>query len=127
MSEYESNALKEDKARGKIKTLSPSGRAAAGRTKQSRRDISPISSGSVDNPRSLPFEEISPGVYDKKWEEQNKRGNRGSGTNKLWGGLRIPAIAKARPAFTEVERPPMMKAGGPVKSYRGYGKARIPS
>ena len=48
-------------------------------------------------------------------------------TKELWGGLRIPAIAKARPAFTEVERPPMMKAGGPVKSYRGYGKARIPS
>ena len=108
MSEYESNALKEDKARGEIKTLSASERAAAGRTKQSRRDIRPISSGTVYNPRSLPFEEISPGVYDKKWEEQNKR-------------------AKARPAFTEVERPPMMKAGGPVKSYRGYGKARIPS
>ena len=120
MSEYESNALKEDKARGEIKTLSASERAAAGRTKQSRRDLrDPTNFGRIYSDRSIPSSE--------EFTRQSRRGERGSGTNKLLGGYKMPAIAKARPAFTEVERPPMMKAGGPVKSYRGYGKARIPS
>ena len=82
------------------KTLSASGRAAAGRTKQSRRDLKPT----VYPPRrvrSLPW---SGG--DDAWEKQMERGNRGSGTDKLDGGLKIPAIAKAKPAFTEVERMP---------------------
>ena len=52
-----------------------------------------------------------------------RRGNRGSGTDKLHGGLKIPAISKAKPAFTEVERPPktkidnkrLMKKGGRLR------------
>jgi hypothetical protein len=62
--------------------------------------------------RSLPWSE-----GDDAWEKQMKRGNRGSGTDKLHGGLKIPAIAKAKPAFTEVERPPKtkLKAGGRVR------------
>jgi len=100
-------------------------RKAAGRTKQSRRDLKPTvysltSTGAHKDRqvRSLPW---SGG--DDAWEKQMRRGNRGSGTDKLHGGLKIPAISKAKPAFTEVERPPktkidnkrLMKKGGRLR------------
>jgi len=99
------------------KTMTAEERKAAGRTKQSRRDLKPT----VYPPsglRSLPWSE-----GDDAWEKQMRRGNRGSGTDKLHGGLKIPAIAKAKPAFTEVERPPkttidgkrLMKKGGRIR------------
>jgi hypothetical protein len=93
------------------KTLSASGRAAAGRTKQSRRDFKPIVSRS--GVRSLPFYDdpkshLGPATEDAphEWEKQIRKGSRGSGTDKLHGGLRMSAIGKTRPAFTEVERMP---------------------
>ena len=92
-------------------SLAASERAAAGRTKQSRRDLKPT----VYPPsrvRSLPWSE-----GDDAWEKQMRRGNRGSGTDKLHGGLKIPAISKAKPAFTEVERTPKtgLKKGGKIR------------
>ena len=107
------------------KTMTAEERKAAGRTKQSRRDLKPTvysltSTGAHKDRqvRSLPW---SGG--DDAWEKQMRRGNRGSGTDKLHGGLKIPAISKAKPAFTEVERPPkttidgkrLMKAGGRIR------------
>ena len=107
------------------KTMTAEERKAAGRTKQSRRDLKPTvysltSTGAHKDRqvRSLPW---SGG--DDAWEKQLRRGNRGSGTDKLHGGLKIPAISKAKPAFTEVERPPktkidnkrLMKKGGRLR------------
>ena len=107
------------------KTMTAEERKAAGRTKQSRRDLKPTvysltSTGAHKDRqvRSLPW---SGG--DDAWEKQMRRGNRGSGTDKLHGGLKIPAISKAKPAFTEVERPPktkidnkrLMKKGGRLR------------
>ena len=107
------------------KTMTAEERKAAGRTKQSRRDLKPTvysltSTGAHKDRqvRSLPW---SGG--DDAWEKQMRRGNRGSGTDKLHGGLKIPAISKATPAFTEVERPPktkidnkrLMKKGGRLR------------
>ena len=107
------------------KTMTAEERKAAGRTKQSRRDLKPTvysltSTGAQKDRqvRSLPW---SGG--DDAWEKQMRRGNRGSGTDKLHGGLKIPAISKAKPAFTEVERPPktkidnkrLMKKGGRLR------------
>ena len=107
------------------KTMTAEERKAAGRTKQSRRDLKPTvysltSTGAHKDRqvRSLPW---SGG--DDAWEKQMRRGYRGSGTDKLHGGLKIPAISKAKPAFTEVERPPktkidnkrLMKKGGRLR------------
>jgi hypothetical protein len=99
------------------KTMTAEERKAAGRTKQSRRDLKPTVYDTA-GVRSLPWSE-----GDDAWEKQMKRGNRGSGTDKLRGGIKIPAIAKEKPAFTEVERPPktkigdkrLMKAGGRIR------------
>ena len=101
---------KSDKSKSlNTQSLTASGRAAAGRTKQSRRDLKPTVYAH-SSARSSPWSE-----GDDAWEKQNERGNRGSGTNKLHGGLKIPAIAKSKPAFTEVKRPPKMNKGGKVR------------
>ena len=107
------------------KTMTAEERKAAGRTKQSRRDLKPtvysLTSTRAHKDRQVRSLPWSGG--EDAWEKQMRRGNRGSGTDKLHGGLKIPAISKAKPAFTEVERPPktkidnkrLMKKGGRIR------------
>ena len=110
------------------KTMTAEERKAAGRTKQSRRDLKPIVSTS--GVRSLPFyndpkSHLGPATKSRphEWEKQISKGSEGSGTDKLHGGLRMSAIGKTRSAFTEVERPPkttidgkrLMKKGGRLR------------
>ena len=110
------------------KTMTAEERKAAGRTKQSRRGLKPIVT--TAGVRSLPFyndpkSHLGPATKSAphEWEKQIRKGSEGSGTDKLHGGFRMPAIAKAKPAFTEVERPPkttidgkrLMKAGGRIR------------
>jgi hypothetical protein len=100
----------------KAKTMTAEERKAAGRTKQSRRDLrDPTLMGRRQAGRSFPtFEE---------GQKQSAYSRKFGGSNKLLGGISIPAIAKAKPAFTEVEKPPkttidgkrLMKAGGRIR------------
>ena len=90
-------------------SLTASERAAAGRTKQSRRDLrDPTVFGRI-GVRSFPSHE------ETRKHRENIR--KWGGRSKLLGGINIPAIAKARPAFTEVERPPKtrLKKGGRLR------------
>lgn len=114
--------VKLDRERGdsskklKPKTMTAEERKAAGRTKQSRRDLrDPTLMGRRQAGRSFPtFEE---------GQKQSAYSRKFGGSDKLLGGISIPAIAKAKPAFTEVERPPkttidgkrLMKAGGRIR------------
>jgi len=114
----------------KAKTMTAEERKAAGRTKQSRRDLKPA----VYPPlryRSSPFyndpdSHLGPATKDAadEWDKQLEYNRKyGVGSDKLHGGLKIPAISKTKPAFTEVERPPkttidgkrLMKAGGRIR------------
>ena len=91
-------------------SLTASERAAAGRTKQSRRDLrDPTLMGRYRAGRSFPSHEES--------EKQREYSRKWGGSDKLLGGISIPAIAKAKPAFTEVERTPKtgLKKGGKIR------------
>lgn len=117
----------------KPKTMTAEQRKAAGRTKQSRRDLKPavyppfVSYSPLRKYRSEPFyndpdSHLGPATKDAitndEWEKQLEYNRKwGAGSNKLHGGLKMPAISKTRSAFTEVERPPKtgLKKGGRVR------------
>tara|TARA_R100001163_G_scaffold64442_2_gene58703 strand:+ start:61 stop:597 length:537 start_codon:yes stop_codon:yes gene_type:complete len=115
----------------KPKTMTATERGAAGRTKQSRRDLKPsvyppfTSYSPLRKYRSSPFyndpdSHLGPATKDDvdEWEKQLAYNRKwGVGSDKLHGGLKMPAISKTRSAFTEVERPPKtrLKKGGRLR------------